>query len=246
MKARMFIPVLALIFLFNACSDAPNSSEPANDQQPSVISHMDNLRLDNEQSVLLDEMFLLEEDLGILLNTSQLESFNSLRDGMFDGRDDRRFPDIRRGIDIAALVYYNLILKANPDLDEDTKAALKELILKSMQYRLRLLGSDMDRETVMRLLKEEHEKLMAMMNRVIGREAMNNVQRLIERLQQERKELRDRWTAVRIQKQVEMMKRALELSDEQAGKIGRILNWQHEQIQMLRESLEKVRKLPVQ
>ena len=235
MKARLFIPVLATLVLFGACSDSPNSSEPVNDQQLSVMNHMDDLRLNDEQSLLLDEMFILEEDLSILLDNSQLQSFNGLKDGLYDGRDDRRFPDMRRGIDIAALVYYNLILKANPDLDEDTKEALKELIKKSMQYRLRLLGSDMDREKVMRLLKEEHEKLMAMMNRLIGKEAMANVQRLIERLQQDRKELRDKWTAVRIQKQVEMMKRALELTDEQGGKITRILTWQHEQIQLLRE-----------
>ncbi len=238
MKARLFIPVLAVALLLSACSESPNSSEPVNDQQYSVMNHMDDLRLDNEQSLLLDEMFILEENLDILLDNSQLQSFNDLRDGLYDGRDDRRFPDMRRGIDIAALVYYNLILKANPDLDERTKTALKELIQKSMQYRLRLLGSDMDRETVMRLLKEEHQKLMAMMNRLIGKEAMDNVQRLIERLRQDRKELRDRWTAVRIQKQVEMMKRALELTDEQSGKVTRILTWQHEQIRLLREKFK--------
>jgi Spy/CpxP family protein refolding chaperone len=54
-------------------------------------------------------------------------------------------------------------------------------------------------------------------------------------LKQLREELREKWAQERINRQVEMLKNALGLTDEQAAAIKDILLAQHEQIKILRE-----------
>jgi hypothetical protein len=138
-------------------------------------------------------------------------------------------------MDMAAFVYLQMILKANPDLGDDVKAALVQLLRESMQRRERILNSDLSREEKLRLLRQENQRIIAMMNRLIGEEGVQNVRRLIERLQQERRDREEKYTQLRIERQVEAMTKMLGLDAEQAAKLKRILTAQYDEIMKLRQ-----------
>ena len=219
---------LLLALLITACSENTQVNEPisAPDAPMSFAVNLGNLDLSMEQSALIDEMLYMDEDLALLLDPVRLNTFDS----MLDGRTDRK-----AGIDIAAIIYYQLIIKANPDLGTEIMSQLREMIAASNQVRQRILNSGKSREEIARLLQAEHEKLMAAMMRLIGAEAVANVRKLQERLEQERKDRRDDWQAVRIDRLVEMMKAKLELTDAEAAEVKRILLLQYEEIARLRE-----------
>ncbi len=166
---------LLLALLLSACSENSQVNEPvsAPDAPMSFAVNLGNLDLNMEQAALLDEMLYMDEDLSLLLDPVRLNTFDS----MLDGRTDRK-----AGIDIAAIIYYQLIIKANPDLGTEIMTQLREMIAASNQVRQRILNSGKSREEIARLLKAEHEKLMAAMMRLIGAEAVANVRKLQERL----------------------------------------------------------------
>jgi hypothetical protein len=190
---------------------------------------LNRLDLSLEQSALIDEMHFMDEDLSILLDPVRLDAFDS----MLDGRTDRK-----AGIDIAAIIYYQLIIKANPDLDEDIIKQLRELIAASNQLRARILNSGKSREEIAALLKAEHDKLMRAINALIGAEAVANVEKLKARLEEERKERRDEWQTARVDRLVQLMTKTLELSEGEAAAVKRILMLQYEEIARLREQFK--------
>ncbi len=227
MRSIVFSALFAALLL-TACSENAQVNDPATapDAPHSFAVNLSDLDLSMEQAALIDEMHFMDEDLSLLLDPVRLDAFDS----MLDGRNDRK-----AGIDMAAIIFYQLILKANPDLDAETQAALREMIAQSNQLRQRILNSGKSREEIMRLLKQEHERLIAAMSRLIGEEALANVRRLQQQLEEERKERRDEWQKVRIDRLVEMMKIKLELTEAEAGEVKRILLLQYEEIARLRE-----------
>ena len=226
---RLLLSTLLIMLVFTACSEAPQGVEPGStpDQAASKLTQM---QLNEDQALLLDEMYVLGEDLGILLSPNQIAAFDGMITDLRGGPAGSRLE-----VDVAAITYLNLVLKANPDLSEETKAALVKLLRESMQRRQRILNSDLSREEKLRLLTQEHEKLIAMMNRLIGETGVQNVRRLIERLQQERRDREQKYTQLRIERQVKMLTETLQLSEDQAAKLTRILNAQYADILKLRE-----------
>ena len=224
----LLLSTLFLALLVTACSENAQVNEPAAtpDAPLGFVADLNGLDLSLEQSALVDEMHFMDEDLSLLLDPVRLNTFDS----MLDGRTDRK-----AGIDIAAIIYYQLIVKANPDMSDRILLQLREMIAESNQRRQRILNSGMSREEIAAALKEEHDKLMAAMMRLIGEEAVANVQKLQERLEQERKDRRDDWQNARIDRLVEQMKNVLELSDEEAAAVKRILMLRYEEIARLRE-----------
>lgn len=230
MYLRITASLLVVLFAVTACSDNSDISAPSGDNAPLTASvKLGQLSLDMEQSSLIDEMFFMEEDLDLLLDPVDETVFNSLLDDR-GGRIDRR-----AGIDMAAIIYYQLIVKANPDLSERILAQVRDLIAKSNETRRRILASGKSREEILRLLKAEHEELMRQINALIGREAVANVERLKQRLEEERDKRRQDWQTARIDRLVQAMTKALELTEEEAAAVKRILLLQYTEIAKLRE-----------
>ncbi|GEM_PF-1012785 len=228
---RAFLSVLLTAVLLTACSnnDAPVEPAAAPDAMEQIAASIDRLNLTLEQAAQLDEMVFMEEDLSLLLDPVQEDAFNGLLDG-----GTRNF-DPRRGIDIGAIIYYQLIVKANPDMDEETLTKLREMIAQSLQLRQRILQSGKSREEILRLLQDEHNKLIRQINQLIGPEAVARVERLKAQLEEEREKRREEWQQQRIERQVGMMTRLLGLTEEEANAVRRILTHQHEEMKRLRE-----------
>lgn len=228
MKHALSLSLLALVLLATACSDDPQSNSMLT--APASNGASVNMNLDLGQIALIDEMSFLEEDMSVLLNSSQLSTYENLITAM-DG--DRRGP--RMGIDMAAIAWLNLIIRANPDLTEEQISALRDLIRQYAELRLAEMNSGKSREEIAEALKQLHEQLIAAINAAVGDTAVQNAEKLKAELEQKRRELQEKLEQLRIDREVARMKAALGLSDEQAAAVAAILKWQHEQMRLLRE-----------
>jgi Spy/CpxP family protein refolding chaperone len=236
MKASLFAIVMIAALIFSACDSEP--SNPAENQTDMLLKAVEDINLSNEQLLQIDEMFWLEEDLSSLLTPMQLRSLNTVISRTAPDFATQRDPR-RIAFDMAALMHLRLIFKANPDLDENTKRALVEMIQASNQTRRQIIRDNIGNPEQLRaLLKAEHERLIAQMNAALTPEQLANVEELKERLKQLREELREKWVQIRIDRHIAMLKNALDLSDEQAAEIRAILLAQHEQIKQLRETYQ--------
>lgn len=225
------LSALVLTLLLSACSsnDSPVEStapQSATDQFSADLARVD---LTTTQSAYLDEMVYMEEDLSLLLDPVQENVLTSLLDGGRTGVDPRR------GLDLAAIIYFNLIVKANPDLDEEILKKIRALIAESMQLRQRILQSGKSREEIAKLLEDAHNRLIRTINQLIGPEAIANVERLKRQMEEEREKKREEYQSLRIERQVEAMKKLLELTEEEVMQVRRILTYQHTELIKLRE-----------
>jgi len=230
MKTVFLSSLLALALLASACSDDPNSSNPIVTSGARSASTLD-LGLNLNQVALLDEMYYLYEDMSVLLDPVQVSRFNTL---LSELGDDTR--PIRGAVDMAAVAWFNLILRANPGLDTELLLQVRALIAASAIKRAEIMRSGANREEIAAQLKAEHDALIAAINNLVGPEAVRNAEALRERLEQERKERQNEMVQKRIEAEVQRMKAALGLTDEQAAKVRRILTYQHAQLQQIRET----------
>lgn len=234
------LSVLFAALLLTACSqnDAPNEPAAAPDATQQIAAQIDRLNLTLDQADLLEEMMLMEEDMSLLLDPVQEDALDVII-------GDRRF-DIRLGPDFAILVYYQLIVKANPELGEETLATLREMIAQYLQLRKRVLNSDLTPEQKRAKLQEEHNKLIRQINQVIGPEAVARVERLKAQLEQKRDERREEYRELRIERQITEMKRLLDLTESEAAAVKRILMLQYEEMGRIRaeygDNPEKLRE----
>ncbi len=234
MKRSLLSLLLLAALIVSACDSDPSS--PVDNQTANLLKSVEQLSISDEQLCQIDEMFWLEEDMSILLTNSQLRALNTIisktAPDFATSRDPRRI-----AFDMAALMHLRLILKANPDLDETAKQALIDMISASNATRKQIILDNLGDPAQMRaLLKAEHDRLIAEMNAALTAEQLANVQTLIERLRQLREELREKWTQIRIDRQIAMLTTALELTAEQATAIKEILAAHHEEIKLLRET----------
>jgi hypothetical protein len=231
MKSRLLSSLFIVLLAFSACNENSDVTTPAStsDAPNSIAVNIGLLSLDMEQAALVDEMYFMDEDLSLLLDPVKLDAFNSILD------DRASLSDRRPGIDMAAIIYYHLIVKANPDLGERLLTQIRELIAASNAMRQRILQSGKSREEILKLLQAEHASLIRKINALIGPEAVANVEKLKQRLEEERKDRRDDWQLVRVGRLVELMTKTLELSEEEATAVKRILMLQYEEIARLRE-----------
>ncbi len=234
MKRSLFSLLLIAAFVVSACDSDPSSPIDSN-QSATLLKAVEQMSLSNEQLSQIDEMFWLEEDLSILLTSTQLGKLNTIisrtSPDFATSRDPRRI-----GFDMAALVHLRLILKANPDMDETAKQALIDMITASNATRQQIIIDNKDNPEVMSaLLKAEHDRLISQMNAALTPEQLAALQTLIEQLEQLRQELREKWTQLRIDRQIAMLTTALDLTQEQADQIRAILVAHHQEIENLRE-----------
>lgn len=235
MKRVLLILALIAAVGISACDNEASAPADGFDAK-TLLKAVEQVNLDNEQLAQIDEMFWLEEDISASMNSSQLDALNSVISAtspdFASPRDPRRI-----AFDIAAMVHLRLILKANPDLDEETKLALVELIKASNATRRQIIRDNLGNPEVLRaLLKAEHDRLIAQMNALLTPEQREKVETLVEQLRQLREELREKWKNIRVDRQLALLKNVLELSEEQAAAIKELLLAQHDALKELRET----------
>lgn len=235
MKRVLLILALIAAVGISACDNEASAPADGFDAK-TLLKAVEQVNLDNEQLAQIDEMFWLEEDISASMNSSQLDALNSVISAtspdFASPRDPRRI-----AFDIAAMVHLRLILKANPDLDEETKLALVEMIKASNATRRQIIRDNLGNPELLRaLLKTEHDRLIAQMNALLSPEQREKVQTLVEQLRQLREELREKWKTIRVERQLALLKSVLELSEEQAAAIKELLLAQHDALKELRET----------
>lgn len=216
---KRILPFLAAVLLIaSACSnDGPNSPDTTSPDSQSLLKMAESMDLSMEQLAFVDEMFYGEEDLGALLDTRQQGLFESFFDGFMPGRMAPA-GDRRMGFDMGSFVYFQLILKANPDLTEDQKQALIELMKEYAGKRLEvILAGELEGDALRAELQRLHEELIGKMNQLIGPEAVKNVEDLKARIEAERELRRQEMLERRIEMEVQRMTRLLGLTEEQTA-----------------------------
>ncbi|MFZ1731124.1 MAG: hypothetical protein WBQ23_14285 [Bacteroidota bacterium] len=233
MKARLLFPILGLMLLVSACSEQSQVNGP--DTTPTAsgsAAKIAQLNLTMEQMAFVDEMYYMEEDMSILLNSTSFDAMSDIAAGPGDRREARGF------VDMAAIVYYNLIVKANPGMDEATLQQIRDLIAASNQARAEVIKNGIangtPRDEIAAELKRLHDDLMAQINGLIGPEGVKAVEDLKLQLQQEREKLRQEMMALRIDREVLIMTQKLGLDEKQAAGVKEILLWQQTEIARIR------------
>lgn len=230
MKARLLFPVLGLMLLITACSEQSQVNEPINAPASGAAAKIAQLNLSMDEAAFIDEMYYLEEDLSILLTPT---NFSVLNDITADPGDRRP----RGFVDMAAMVYYNLIVKANA-ADEGTLEQIRNLIAASNEARAKIiadgLAAGLTREEIAAQLKTEHENLMNAINGLIGEKGVAAIEAYKLKLQEEREKLRQAMLELRIDREVAIMKEKLGLTDEEAAAVKAAMLEHHAAIAALR------------
>jgi hypothetical protein len=137
MKRFVLAALVLGAFVLGACSEQSSVNSPSAPAATSQIMRAaDQLNLDGLQLADLPVEYYVGSDMSDLLDAGQLAAFKNLlsaagepelvadgegRGGMDGGRGGER----GSALDIGVIAMYRLILQANPDMDDATKAALK-------------------------------------------------------------------------------------------------------------------------
>jgi len=236
MKNVFVLGLVAAALIFSACNKNSDITSPTGSTSTTFMKAADQLNLTNEQLGVLDEMYYLGEDMSVILTPAQLNSFNivlSKLEPTILGGDPTLNP--RGFADMAALQYYNLILKANPEMDQATKDALKQLLQESAQKRADIIKNNQgDPTTMKQLLQDEHNALMEAMKALLTPEQIQAVVDLQTKIEQERQAKQEQLLERRVQAQVQMMTKILGLTPEQATQIHDLLIAQAKEVDALR------------
>lgn len=238
MQKLMLSAFVAVALVLSACDQQSSVTNPVgNGSTVEMVKKMaGDLNLTMEQMTVVDEMFYLEEDLSIVLTNRQV----SLVNGVINPNgvtDERGQIDRRRGVDMAAIMWFQLALRANPDLPEATKEEIKALIAANYEARMQaikdLAGNP---EALKAELERLHQLLMEAINEKLGTEAVAKTQALKEELERQREELRKKMDELRIDRQVLQMTRMLGLNEKQAADVKAALLAKLEAIAIAREA----------
>jgi hypothetical protein len=234
MKRLIFGTVLLTAFVISACDQTAVNNPVEGSDKTTFMKALDQLQLSNDQCAQLDEFFYLDMDMSSLLTPQQERLINimanSVNPHILNDRMDRR-----RALDLAAMIYYRLIVMANSDLPEETKMALRELIAASNQARLQIiLENKGNPEVLKQLLAAEHARLIEAMNALLTPDQLIRVQELKDKIELDRKDRRDKWIGNGVDRYVDMLTRWLELTPDQAEQIKVIMTNQQAQIEALR------------
>lgn len=231
MKARLLFPILGLMILVSACSENAQVNDPITVAPTNgSATTLAKLNLSMDEAAFVDEMYYLQEDLSVLLTPTNFSVINTL-----DGPGDRRG---RGSLDMGAIVYYNLIVKANAT-DEAGLEQIRNWIAESNAKRAQIiadgLANGLSREEIAEQLRMEHEALMLLINGKLGEEGLAAIEAYKLRLQEEREKLRQAMLELRVDREVAIMKEKLGLSDEDADKVKTAMLEHHAAVAALRQ-----------
>lgn len=222
MQKLMLSALVAVALVLSACDQQSSITNPVtpNGSTVEMVKKMaGDLNLTMEQMSVVDEMFYLEEDLSIVLNNRQVNLVNGVINP--DGTTDERGKiERRRGVDMAAIMWFQLALRANPDLPEATKEAIKALIAANFEARMQAIKDLAGNPDALKAeLERLHQELMEAINEKLGTEAVAKTQALKDELERQREELRKKMDELRVDRQVLQMTRMLGLTEKQAADV---------------------------
>jgi hypothetical protein len=150
---------------------------------------------------------------------------NSIRDGFTD---------------ISAIMYYRLIVAANPTIDTATTSAIKALIQASQATRSQIIQSNIgaDISVIKGLLKAEHDKLIAAINALLTSDQLLAVNALQAKIATDRAAQRAKMDSIRISNEVSKLTTLLTLTSSQQTAITTILQNAYVQIDTLRQQYQ--------
>ncbi len=240
---KVFLATLAaLLMVFSACNNETGINEPVTSAPgESFMKYADRLDLTTDQLAQIDEVFYSGQDMGLILDPDQVVAFHSMIDGaLVQAGNDR--PDPRKFFDMVAVLWYRMALKANPDLTEDQKTAVKTAIEASNRARIDILrNTELTPEEKRAALQEEHARLMAEINGkdglpgILTPDQVGKTVLFKEELEKKRREIRERMLERRIDMQIKQWTRILKLNEQQQNDIKDILMGQDDSIKELRE-----------
>ncbi len=233
MNKLVLASLVAVALVLSACDTQSSVTSPAPTDVHPMHALVTDLQLTTDQISVVGDMFYLEQDLGEVLNASQLGMMESVINPM--GTTDLRSTiDRRRALDMEAILWLQLAMRANPDMDPAIFARLRSAVAANYEQRLRVLASDLTPEAKLAALEKLHRELMALINKALGEKAVANTQALKERLEAERRDLREKLAAERITRQVMEMTKVLGLDRETAAALHRLLTTQQAELEALR------------
>ena len=242
MKPILLTAILALAVSFSACNKDNSLTAPTTSgtSQSTFLKSADQLNLSVTQLAFMDEMVYLNEDLGTLLTPAQISALNS---AIADVTPNVRGCDgsIKNGFtDISAIMYYRLIVAANPTIDTATTSAIKALIQASQATRAQIIQANIgaDISVVKALLKAEHDKLISAINALLTSDQLLAVNALQAKIAAERAAQKAKMDTLRINHQVAMLTTLLTLDASQQTAITAILWDAYAKIEALRRQYQ--------
>jgi hypothetical protein len=249
-KKTLLSGVLVLALALTACQNesdvtAPPAAGPSNEFS-AALNLLDQLDLTNDQLAFIDEMYYLDEDMSVILDGGQEFTFNQITDGLDDRPTDRlgdrmgdRLGD-RLGrpgfvVDMDALMYYRLILKACPEHSEEDLASIRQLIAESNRKRAGLVRNATDKQALLDALKAEHNALIDAINDIIGAPCIAAIQALKEDIQTRRDEMRKKMVERRIAAELAFFTKLLSLTEDQVALVKTLLETRQSELARLRE-----------
>jgi len=238
MKNILLLGLVAIALMFSACNKNTSINAPTGGSTSTFMKAADQMNLTNDQLAVVDAMYYMGEDMSTVLSPAQLSSYNivlgklepTVQGGTTSATPPRGFADM------AAIQYYNLILKANPTLDQATKDALKQLLQDDAQTRADIIKNNQsDPATMKQLLQDEHTKLLAAMNALLTPDQIQAVTDLQIKIDQQRQALQAKFLEMRIAAQIQMLNKILTLTPDQQTQIHDILANQATKIDALRQ-----------
>jgi hypothetical protein len=242
MKITVLSTILVLALGLSACQNDSELTSPATTSSNEYAAAMilaDQLILDNEQLGQVEEMFYLNEDMSILLDDGQHFTFTNMVDGlgMYGPGDMRHRPGAV--VDMAALMYFRLIHKACPEIDDEVLVGIRKLIGASNAARVAIIKANQATPNLIPdLLKAEHAQLITDIDALLSEGCLEAIATLKEDIAARRAELRAKWEERRLNAELKFYVKLLELDETQAGLLKDILKKKQEAIAKLREQFK--------
>ncbi len=194
---QVLLAVLAVFaFALSACEQQSTPIAPADGQAPVVFDSQSDFSGGLDSDILAD-----------------------------DPGDRKLDPRVSIG-DAEAMAWIRLLLAANPEMDDATKAALKEAITASNKRRAEIMrDSTLTPEQKKAALAEEHLALMRRINGsdlepgIVTREQIEKANALKEKIETDRKERMDKMIEARIDQQIKAWTIAMKLTPDQQAAI---------------------------
>jgi Spy/CpxP family protein refolding chaperone len=236
MKNILVLGLVAVALMFSACNKNTGINAPTGGTASTFMKAADQMNLTNDQLAVVDVMYYMGEDMSIVLSPAQLSSYNIVLGKLEPSVQGGPTTTPPRGFaDMAAIQYYNLILKANPTMDQPTKDALKQLLQDDATTRAGIIKNNQgDATTMKQLLQDEHTKLLAAMNALLTPDQIQAVNDLQTKIDQQRQAMQAKMLEARISAQIQMLNKILTLTTDQQTQIHDILANQATQIDALR------------
>lgn len=239
MKHFLLAGFLATALVLSACEQQSGINAPVTSSKTvSLAKTLEALNLSSEQAAQVTDVFYMGNDLNVILDPAQVTTFNGM---VGDGNtvlDDRKIGP-RFYFDMEAVMWFRLILKANPEMTEEQKQQVKEAIDASNARRKEIVANPaLTPEEKKAQLQTEHDALMLTLNGIFTPEQLDKAKALKEQLEQERKDRQEKWAETLILRQVAMWTKALGLTAEQQELLKEILKGQNTELARLREEFK--------